>query len=447
MKPRIMIIEDDEIMRVTVEDSLKADGYETSAFDNGTEGIRSLEKNEFALVITDVRLPDMSGIDVLRVIKEINKDIPVLVMTGFGAIKDAVEAMKLGAFDYLTKPFSLEEFALIVKKIIEVKKHRDKDTMLKLEMPLCQGCAQIIGNSDEIREVFKLINKIARTDSTVLVLGENGTGKELVSTSIHCSSHRKKEPLIKINCSAIPENLIESELFGYEPGAFTGATRRKLGRFELANKGSIFLDEIGDLPASSQVKLLGVLQDGALERLGGTDTIKVDVRIIAATNRDLWADVKSGRFREDLYYRLNVIPIKMPSLRVRREDIPLLVEHFLENFNKSFDRSAVMSSDALRALMEYDYPGNVRELENIVERCIALSSDDTLTEETLPSYIVKHKKEVSYSTILAEVAAEAERSHIMKILKSTRSNKTKAAEILGISRKTLWEKMKIYEIE
>jgi two-component system response regulator AtoC len=438
MKPRIMIIEDDEIMRVTVEDSLKADGYETCAFDNGREGIEAFEKNEFSLVITDVRLPDMTGIDVLRVSKEINKDIPVLVMTGFGTIKDAVDAMKLGAFDYLTKPFSLEEFALIVKKIIEVKKHRDKDTMLKLEMPLCHGCAQIVGNSDEVQKIFKLIQKIARTDSTVLVLGENGTGKELVSTSIHCSSHRKKEPLIKINCSAIPENLIESELFGYEPGAFTGATRRKPGRFELADKGSIFLDEIGDLPASSQVKLLGVLQDGAFERLGGTNTINVDVRIIAATNRDLWAEVKAGRFREDLFYRLNVIPVTMPPLRARREDIP---------FNKSFGRSAVMSSDALRALMEYDYPGNVRELENIVERCIALSSDDTLTENTLPSYIMKHKKEVAYSTILAEVAAEAERSHIMKILKSTRSNKTKAAEILGISRKTLWEKMKTYEIE
>jgi DNA-binding NtrC family response regulator len=322
MKPRIMIIEDDEIMRVTVEDSLRADGYETYAFDNGTEGIEALGKNEFSLVITDVRLPDTTGIDVLRVIKEINKDIPVLVMTGFGTIKDAVEAMKLGAFDYLTKPFSLEEFALLVKRIIDVKKQRDKDTLLKREMPLCHGCAQIVGNSDEVQEIFKLIQKIARTDSTVLVLGENGTGKELVSTAIHCSSHRKKEPLIKINCSAIPENLIESELFGYEPGAFTGATRRKPGRFELADKGSIFLDEIGDLPASSQVKLLGVLQDGVFERLGGTNTIKVDVRIIAATNRDLWAEVKAGRFREDLFYRLNVIPVTMPPLRARREDIP-----------------------------------------------------------------------------------------------------------------------------
>jgi transcriptional regulator with PAS, ATPase and Fis domain len=304
----------------------------------------------------------------------------------------------------------------------------------------------IIGQSAEIRKVFGLIGKVSQTDSTILVLGENGTGKELAAAAIHCQSKRKNKQLIKVNCSAIPENLVESELFGYEKGAFTGAAQRKPGRFELAHKGTIFLDEIGDLPTSMQIKLLGVLQDGTFERLGGTETISVDVKIIAATNRNLEDDVKKGIFREDLYYRLNVIPVHIPALRERREDIPLLIDHFLKHFNDSFNKSVTLNSDAVRALRDYNFPGNVRELENIIERCVALSTDNMLTREDLPSHIVKSPNQSPIIT-LSKVTAEAEKEHIFKILKSTEGNKTKAAEILGISRKTLWEKLKAYKIK
>jgi DNA-binding NtrC family response regulator len=446
MKPKIILIEDEEIMRVSLEDSLSSDGYIVHAYEKGIDSVNAFKKNEFSLVITDVRLPDITGFDILKAIIKIDDSVPVIMMTAFGTIKDAVEAMKFGAFDYITKPFSLEEFMSIVKKSLEVKKHRDKNMRIKEELPDCYGYMNIIGQSAEIRKVFDLIGKASQTDSTILILGENGTGKELAAIGIHCQSKRKNKQLIKINCAAIPENLIESELFGYEKGAFTGAAKRKPGRFELAHNGTIFLDEIGDLPVSMQVKLLGVLQDGTFERLGGTETISVDVKIIAATNRKLEDDVKKGIFREDLYYRLNVIPVNMPALRERRDDIPLLIDHFIEHFNDSFDKNVTLNSDAVRELMDYDFPGNVRELENIIERCVALSTDNMIAREDLPSHLVKSPNQSTVIT-LSKVTAEAEKEHIFKILKSTGGNKTKAAEILGISRKTLWEKLKAYNMK
>jgi DNA-binding NtrC family response regulator len=444
MKPKIILIEDEEIMRISLEDSLSSFGYIVHSYEKGVDSVNAFERNKFSLVITDVRLPDITGFDILEAIKKTDESVPVIMMTAFGTIKDAVEAMKYGAFDYITKPFSLGEFMSIVKKSLEVKKHRDINMRLKKELPDCYGHLNIIGNSAEIRKVFNLIEKVSRTDSTILILGENGTGKELVATSIHCQSKRKKKQIIKVNCAAIPENLIESELFGYEKGAFTGATQMKPGRFELAHKGTIFLDEIGDLPPSIQIKLLGVLQDGTFERLGGTETTSVDVKIIAATNRKLEDDVKEGRFREDLYYRLNVIPVHMPALRERREDITLLIDHFLKHFNGSFDKNVTLNSDAIMTLMDHDFPGNVRELENIIERCVALSTDNIITPEDLPPHLVKSPNQSPMIT-LSKVTSEAEKEHILKILKSTKGNKTKAAEILGISRKTLWEKVKEYD--
>jgi transcriptional regulator with PAS, ATPase and Fis domain len=304
----------------------------------------------------------------------------------------------------------------------------------------------IIGDSDEIKKVYELIEKVSQTDSTVLISGESGTGKEMVASTIHYQSKRSNRPLIKVNCAAFPENLVESELFGYEKGAFTGAGQRKPGRFERADNGTIFLDEIGDLPSNVQIKLLRVLQDGSFERLGGTEALHVDVRIIAATNKKLEEQVKKGEFREDLYYRLNVIPVHMPALRERKDDIPLLIDHFLDSYNCRFGKRIKLNSETITDLMDYNYPGNVRELENIIERCIALSSDSTTFQDNIPSHILKKSKDKPADTSLSNVAADAEKEHILKVLKSTRGNRTKAAEILGISRKTLWEKVKSYDI-
>jgi two-component system response regulator AtoC len=447
MKYRLLIIEDDEIMRVTLEDSLKATGYDVYTYETGIDGINAMKQDEFSLVITDVRLPDITGLDILEMIRGVNKVIPVIMMTAFGTIKDAVKAMKLGAFDYITKPFSLEEFHLIVKRALEVKELREDNIRLRRDLSECYSFPNIIGESAEMEKIYELIEKVIKTDSTILILGENGTGKELIASTIHYQGLRKQGPLIKVNCAALPENLVESELFGYEKGAFTGAEQRKLGRFERADRGTIFLDEIGDLPASVQIKLLRVLQDGSFERLGGTETLHVNARVIAATNRNLHDEVKEGRFREDLYYRLNVIPILMPALRERREDIPLLLDHYLRIYNNRFGKRIVLSSDVVRALMNYDFPGNVRELENIVERCVSLSTEDTITRDALPGYIVKEQLCQPSRIKLSEVAAEAEKAHIVAILKSTKGNKTRTAEILGISRKNLWEKLKAYRIK
>ncbi len=442
---KIMIIEDDRIMRITLEDSLRAQGYDASVYEKGMDGVNAFDESVFSLVITDVRLPDITGMEVIKMIKGKNKKTPVIIMTAFGTIKDAVEAIKIGAFDYITKPFSLEEFNLIVNRAIEVRKIRNGDPLLHRELPECYGYPNIIGKSHKMRKVFELIGKVSQTNSTILILGENGTGKELVASNIHHHSQRKDRPLITVNCAALPENLVESELFGHEKGAFTGATKRRPGRFERADKGTIFLDEIGDLSSSVQMKLLRVLQDGTFERLGGIETLQVDVRVLAATNRNLQEDVKTGKFREDLFYRLNVIPIHMPALKERKDDIPLLVDHFLECCNSSLHKNAAMSPDVISALMEYDFPGNIRELENIVERCVALSTDDAITADCLPFHL-RPTDGSSPLVTLTEVACEAEREHIIKILNSTRGNKTKAAEILGISRKTLWEKLKAYNI-
>jgi len=442
MNHTILIIEDEKLMRVTLEDALTQQGYEVRSCDNGSCGLMELRSGHYDVVITDVRLPDTNGIDLMRDIKKLDSGSEVIVITAYGTIKDAVEAMKLGAFDYITKPFSLDEFSLIVKRAVEMIDLRGENIRLRKNLSECFCFPNIIGESSEMRKVFELIGKVARTDSSVLILGESGTGKELVASTIHYQSGRKEGPLVKVNCAALPDNLIESELFGYEKGAFTGALKRKPGRFELADGGTIFLDEIGELPPSTQVKILRVLQEGEFERLGGTGTIKVDIRVISATNRDLEDDVKNGRFREDLYYRLNVIPFVMPPLRKRRDDIPLLVEHFINRSGKRIR----FSNEAMAVITAYDFPGNVRELENIVERCIALSDGKVIDAGILPSHMLKKREGISASPTLSEIAAIAEKDHIHRILQSTGGNRTKTAEILGISRKTLWEKMKAYGI-
>jgi DNA-binding NtrC family response regulator len=447
MKHNLLIIEDDKIMRVTLTDYLRTKGHEVVACSLGADGISGFNKEEFSLVISDVMLPDMNGLDILRKIKEKDPSAIVIIITAYGTIKDAVEALKLGAFDYITKPFALEEFNLITKRALEVKELRDENIRLKKSLSECFSFPNIIGESPEMKKVYELIDKVSKIHSTVLILGESGTGKELVASTIHYQSDRKKGPFIKVNCAALPENLIESELFGVEKGAFTGADRRKPGRFERADKGTIFLDEIGDLAAGVQTKLLRVLQDGTFERVGGTKTLKVDVRVITATNKNIEEEVKEGGFREDLYYRLNVIPIRMPALRDRKEDISPLIDSFLAGYNCTFGKNAALSSEAIKDLFDYEYPGNVRELKNILERLVALASTDVIEADALPGHVAKQRGKMTANVSLAEVSAVAEKAHIIRTLRSAKGNKTRTAELLGISRKTLWEKIKLYDIE
>jgi len=442
----ILVIEDEKIMRVTLADALKAEGHSVYAVSDGAQGMIALKEGEFSLVISDVRLPDISGIAILKQVKQEDPAIQVIMITGYGKIENAVEAMRLGAFDYITKPFALDEMLLTVQRALDVRNITAENIRLKKELSRHLHLPNIVGESKAMQQVFTLLDKVCRTDSTVLILGESGTGKELVASTIHYQSARKNGPLIKVNCAALPENLIESELFGYEKGAFTGTAGTKPGRFEMADKGTIFLDEIGDLPLLTQTKLLRVLEERNFERLGGTRNIDVDVRIIAATNKELEKEMKKGMFREDLFYRLNVIPIEMPPLRRRQEDIPHLIEKFGRQFNDRFGSDVVFDPGAVAELCRYPFPGNVRELINIVERCVALVGSGTVYKKDLPPHVRRMKEGKTMVYPLSEVVADAEKAHISRILKITRGNRTQAAEILGISRKTLWEKMNNLEI-
>jgi two-component system response regulator AtoC len=445
MRETVCLIEDEKIMRVTLEDALKAAGYEVVSFETGAAGVEALRNAPCDVVVTDVRLPDMDGFDIVREITR-QGGSQVIVMTAFGTIKDAVEAMKLGALDYITKPFSLDEFLLLVERALELKRLKEDNIRLRKDLNRCYRAPNIVGESAAMKKVFSLVERISASDSTVLILGESGTGKELVATALHYQSNRKGKPLIKVNCAALPEGLIESELFGHERGAFTGAVRRKPGRFELASGGTIFLDEIGDVPLSTQSKILRVIQERQFERIGGTATLTVDVRILAATNRNLEEDVRAGRFREDLYYRLNVIPLVLPPLRERREDIPGLIEFFMDKYRKKLSKNVRLSGETVEALLAYDYPGNVRELENAIERCVTLSGSNVIGKEELPD-TVAIRQQAAGRLLLSDVAADAEKMHILEVLKTTRGGKTSAAKILGISRKTLWEKMNAYGIK
>jgi DNA-binding NtrC family response regulator len=445
MKETVLLIEDEKIMRVTLEDALKRAGYEVMSFATGAAGLSCFNHASCDVAVTDVRLPDMDGFDIVRQITR-EGDAPVIVMTAYGTIRDAVEAMKLGAFDYITKPFSLDEFLMLIERALELKRLKEENIRLRKELNTCNRAPKIIGEGVAMKRVFSLIEKVSASASTVLILGESGTGKELVATTIHYQSNRKNKPLIKINCSTLPDGLIESELFGHEKGAFTGAIRRKPGRFELANGGTIFLDEIGDLPPSTQAKILRVMQERQFERIGGTATLTVDVRVMAATNKNLEEEVRAGRFREDLYYRLSVIPIVLPPLRERREDIPGLIEFLMDKYRKILAKNVRLSKEAADLLLKHDYPGNVRELENTIERCVTLATADVIDKDELPAAVV-NGRQAARNLLLSDVAADAEKSHIMGVLKTTQGSKTRAAELLGISRKTLWEKMNIYGIK
>lgn len=452
---KILIIEDRESMARMLKETIEAAGYQAIISWDGQEGIKRFREEKVDLVLTDLKLPKKDGLAVLSAVREDDPLIPVIIMTAYGTIDIAVKAIKDGAFDFITKPFDTDHLLHLIKKALNNQRLIAENKLLKEEFSSQLGMPTIIGKSEKIVEVARKVQKVAQTKTTVLLLGESGTGKELFARAIHCLSPRKDFPFVPINCAAIPKELLESELFGYEKGAFTGAETRKAGKFELADKGTIFLDEIGEMDIALQSKIMRVLQEGEIERIGGIKTVKVDVRIIAATNRDLEKAVSEGRFREDLYYRLNVFPITIPPLRERTEDIPLLVDYFIKKYSVEMKMlKKDISREAMDLLIRYKWKGNVRELENTIERAMILCDGNTIGPEHIvlsPAGSSDEFDALSLDGSLEDTAKEAlriaETRRIKKALAETRGNKSKAAEILRVSYKTLLTKIKEYEIE
>jgi len=446
LAPRILVIDDEEKMCWALERALSYENYQVVTATRGLQGIELAKKNDFSLVILDLKMPDMDGIEVLTEIKKINPSLPVIMITAHGTIDTAIEAMKIGATDYITKPFKLEEIKLQIKKSLHLSNLENQVDFLRQELGKKYG--KMVGQSDAMKEVAFLIQQVAKTGATVLITGESGTGKEVVAVEIHKASNRVDKPFVAVNCAALPEQLLESELFGHEKGAFTGATSKKKGRFEIADTGTIFLDEIGEMPISMQAKLLRVLQERCFERVGGTETIDVDVRVIATTNLDLANAISNGTFREDLYYRLNVMRISMPPLRSRKEDIPLLVNHFLKKFDPS--NSKKISSVAMKILTSYNWPGNIRELQNAIERALIVCQGAEIKPEHFPKDLLNSLEETTTPVMnIAEGGfslEEMEKHLIIKALEKHNYNQTKVAKYLGISRPTLLYRLKKYGI-
>ncbi|HYQ48370.1 MAG TPA: sigma-54 dependent transcriptional regulator [Thermodesulfovibrionales bacterium] len=452
----ILIVEDKDSMAQMLRETLETEGYRIIIANDGQKGIRCIRDSHLDLVLTDLKLPRKDGIEVLKAAKSENPFMPVIMMTAFGTVETAVAAMKQGAADFITKPFDTDHLIILIKRALENQRLLTENLLLRDELGGKFGMPKIIGRSRAITEVAQNVQKVAPARTTVLLLGESGTGKELFARAIHHLSSRKEYPFVPINCAAIPRELLETELFGHEKGSFTGAEARKVGKFELADKGTIFLDEIAEMDMSLQAKILRVIQEGEIERVGGERAISIDVRIVAASNKDLEKAVQEKSFREDLFYRLNVFPIVIPPLRDRKEDIPLLVEYFMTKYCRELKTSVkTVSAEALAALMSYPWKGNVRELENCIERAIILSDMDEIQED----HIVLNRKMAMEATLrslpmggaLEDVAREAvriaETERIGKALKETRGNKSRAAELLQVSYKTLLTKIKDYGLE
>lgn len=441
---KILVADDEPSMREFLDILLKKEGYQVSLASNGEEVVRLAERDLFDLILLDIRMPKLDGISVLKKVKAFSPETIVIMITAFASADTAIQAMREGAYDYITKPFKVDEIRLIIRNALEKKHLQKENVLLKEAVKERFRFGNIIGQSPKMQALYDLLEKVAPTKTNVLITGESGTGKELVAKAIHYNSPRKDKPFVTLNCGAIPEALIESELFGHMKGAFTDAIATKKGLFEVADEGTLFLDEISELPLLMQVKLLRVLQDREFKRVGGTEDIRVDVRIIAATNKDLEEAVKVHRsFREDLYYRLNVIEVKLPPLRERKEDIRLLAEHFMKKYSDELGkRITQIAPGALQALLEYDYPGNVRELQNIIERAVALESGEELSERNVISYLDRHSpikkgwfdlELPSEGIDLERVVEEVERTLLLKALERTKGIKKKAAELLGIN--------------
>ncbi len=448
----LLIVEDEKSQREMLEGFLLRQGFSVLSADGGGKALAEVRRAHFDLVLLDYKMPGMDGFQTLREMKKINPELAVVMMTAYGTIETAVQAMKEGAADYLTKPIDLDELLLLIEKVSEKILLLRENKELKEQLRERYRFDQIVYGSGTMEEVMNLTGRVAKSEATVLIRGESGTGKELIANAIHYSSPRADRPFIKVNCTALPENLLESELFGHEKGAFTGAIQRRIGRFEQAHTGSVFLDEIGDLSPSLQMKLLRFLQEKEFERVGSNQTIKADVRVMTATNRDLEEGIRRGTFREDLYYRLNVIAIFLPPLRERRGDIPLLIDHFLQKYSEKNRRPIPkISKEARDLLLQYAYPGNVRELENILERSLVVSRSDTITTRDLPFQVREGVQEAKIDPENKEASLNArlsqmERDLIVKALDEYGGVQTKAARGLGISERVLRYKMKKYRL-
>ncbi len=451
--PSILVIEDKDSMREMLSKTLEAEGYEVETAIDGEGGLEKAKEKKYDLVLSDLKLPNMDGIEVLSSLKAMDTDVSVILMTAYGTIEKAVEAMKEGAFDFLAKPFDTDHLSVLIKRALENRRLMAENVLLREELGHNLGYAEIIGKCEKMQEVSRMIQKVAPSDSTVLLLGESGTGKELFARAIHSMSNRKRGPYVAINCAAIPRELLENELFGSERGAYTGSVARKMGKFEIAQGGTIFLDEVGDLDVALQAKLLRVLQDKTFERLGGTKTLSVDVRMIAASNVDLKKAIDKKEFREDLFYRLSVFPINIPPLRDRREDIPELGSHFVKKYCAEMKKPIKsISSEAMALLDKYHWPGNVRELENTIERAIILCEGKKILSEHLAIRIstpneIRLREGAGLKEVGQYAQAEAERALITRILNQVRGNKRKASQALKIDYTTLFEKIKKYGID
>ncbi|MCL4536326.1 MAG: sigma-54 dependent transcriptional regulator [Nitrospirae bacterium] len=447
MKPKILIVDDEPDICKALEFLLKREGYAVTSVNSGEDAIENLKTESFDVIITDLKMGRVDGMTVLEKSKEINPDMPVIMMTAFASIESAVEAMKKGASDYIVKPFLNEEIKLTIKKVIEQKKIINENIALKQQISQRMACRDFVANSESMIKIIETLEKVIPTKSNILILGESGTGKGLIAELIHCNSPRRDKPFISINCSAIPEGLLESELFGYKKGAFTGAVSDKLGLIPLAHEGTLFLDEIGDMPPNLQAKLLKVLETGEVYPLGETKPKIVDVRIISATNVDIENRIKEGKFREDLYWRLNVIEIKIPPLRERKDDIEMLARHFIDKFSEEHKKNIKgIDTETLSSLIEYSWPGNVRELGNVIERAVVLTEGDYITQGNLPDKLKKTEHDIQSSTLKAYLG-DYEKNLLIKLYEAHNKNKEETAKALGIDLATLYRKFKKYGIE
>jgi len=458
MGSKILIVDDEKLMRISLETQLKKDGYQVKSVDNALDGLRMVKAEDYDVVVTDLRLPGMSGLDFLKEIKKHDPEVITVIMTAYGTLESAVSAIKEGAYDYIAKPFSTDELIVKLQRALHYKNTTDEVDRLRKEIQAEFEFYNIVGGSEAMKKVLETVKSVTNRDTTVLLRGESGTGKEKIAGAIHYHSSRRNGPFIRVSCAALNREILESELFGHEKGAFTGAVKTRRGRFELADGGSIFLDDVDDIPLDMQVKLLRVLQERTFERVGGEETLSVDVRVICATKKDLLEHVKNGYFREDLFYRLNVVPVTIPPLRERKEDIPLLINHFLKKYVSQYeDALPDVSSEALDVLLAYNWPGNVRELENVIEHAVAFSQSKGISLDTLPEYLRKvdirndllsmdlsNRQTINLQDALMEV----EKKLIQWAFQKTSGNQVKMAEMLGIPRTTLRNrllKLKLFE--
>jgi DNA-binding NtrC family response regulator len=448
---KILVVDDEKDIRRALEFVLSREGYMVETASNGIEAVEKIKSEDFALVITDLRMEGMDGFGVLKKTQETDSSIPVMIMTAYGSIESAVDAMKKGAVDYIVKPFMHEELKLTIQRVLEHSRLSLENKRLRQQLSQQFGCKEIIGISEQISEVFKTVEKVAPTRANILINGESGTGKGIVAEVIHCNSRRNGKPFISINCAAIPENLLESELFGYQQGAFTGATKNKVGLMVMAHEGTLFLDEIGDMPLPLQSKLLKVIETGEIMPLGGTKKKVIDIRIISALNKDIEECIRKKEFREDLYYRLNVLEITMPPLRERKDDIPILANHFLKEFSSSASKKIKgFDQEAMKTLISYEWPGNARELRNVIERAVILSEGDIIGESDLPGK-VKVKKKVNAiegsDGKLKSLINGHEKDIIVKTLRQCKGNKELTGKALDIDLATLYRKINKYKID